>query len=224
MAADWEIVLLTNLPGGHNKPAREQLLSGMGIPYPVLTNSGPKGGAVAALSAGRQGPLVFIDDSPTNHASVHASFPSAVQVQFVADPRFRTSLAQEKAYRSHNRRLAGDRGLYRRYSGRIDMLGRGEDLTIMPVCVRFVQDQSMPRKDMPGIFDEHGPILGRSHANPFGTRPISPLDVVAKCLKWATLLRISRLARNEMGLAGTMVKSSPRPRRGAADFCSAQFL
>ncbi|MCX2723110.1 hypothetical protein [Roseibium salinum] len=96
LAADWEIVLLTNLPGGHNKPAREQLLSGMGIPYPVLTNSGPKGGAVAALSAGRQGPLVFIDDSPTNHASVHASFPSAVQVQFVADPRFRTSLAQEK--------------------------------------------------------------------------------------------------------------------------------
>jgi len=91
LAQDWEIVLLTNLPGGHNKPLREKLLSGMGIPYPVLTNSGAKGGAVAALAAGRPEPVVFIDDSPSNHASVHASLPSAVQIQFIADPRFLSS-------------------------------------------------------------------------------------------------------------------------------------
>ncbi|PVB63449.1 hypothetical protein [Labrenzia sp. 011] len=95
LARDWEIVLLTNLPGGHNKPLRETLLAGMGIPYPVLANSGPKGGAVAALAAGRPGPFVFIDDSPTNHSSVHASLPSATQIQFVADARFRRSLRQE---------------------------------------------------------------------------------------------------------------------------------
>jgi len=90
----WDIVLLTNLPGGHNKPAREKLLSGMGISFPVLTNSGPKGGAVAALAAGRPAPVVFIDDSPTNHSSVHASLPSARQIQFIADARFLASAQQ----------------------------------------------------------------------------------------------------------------------------------
>lgn len=92
LAETWDIVLLTNLPGGHNKPTREKLLGGMGIPFPVLTNSGPKGGAVAALAAGRPAPVVFIDDSPTNHVSVNASLPSALQIQFIADPRFRSTM------------------------------------------------------------------------------------------------------------------------------------
>jgi len=92
LAETWDIVLLTNLPGGHNKPTREKLLGGMGIPYPVLTNSGPKGGAVAALAAGRPAPVVFIDDSPTNHSSVQASLPSALQIQFIADTRFLESM------------------------------------------------------------------------------------------------------------------------------------
>ncbi|TYC66095.1 hypothetical protein FMN63_27560 [Stappia sp. BW2] len=88
LAEDWDVILLTNLPGGHNKPVREKLLSGFDISFPLLTNSGPKGGAVAALSRGRPEPVVFIDDSPTNHASVHATLPSAVQIQFIADTRF----------------------------------------------------------------------------------------------------------------------------------------
>lgn len=92
LADDWDIVLLTNLPGAHNKPVREKLLGDLGIPYPVVTNSGPKGGAVAALSSGRPGPLVFIDDSPVNHSSVNATLPSAIQIQFMADERFRATL------------------------------------------------------------------------------------------------------------------------------------
>lgn len=104
LAETWEIVLLTNLPGGHNKPAREKLLSGMGIPYPVVTNSGPKGGAVAALAAGRPTPVVFIDDSPTNHSSVHASLPSSIKIQFIADQRFRAATEKE----THIDLLTGD--------------------------------------------------------------------------------------------------------------------
>ncbi|WP_428688638.1 hypothetical protein [Roseibium sp.] len=104
LSDNWDIVLLTNLPGGHNKPVREKLLAGMGIPYPVLTNSGPKGGAVAALAAGRPGPVVFIDDSPTNHVSVSASLPASVQIQFIADDRFRQSVEKE----SHIDLLTGD--------------------------------------------------------------------------------------------------------------------
>ena len=88
LAEHWDIVLLTNLPGSHNKPAREKLLASMGVPFPVVTNSGPKGGAVAALAANRSGPVVFIDDSPTNHSSVQASLPSSIQIQFIADQRF----------------------------------------------------------------------------------------------------------------------------------------
>ncbi|WP_420336811.1 hypothetical protein [Roseibium sp.] len=88
LAEHWDIILLTNLPGSHNKPAREKLLGSMGVPFPVVTNSGPKGGAVAALAANRSGPVVFIDDSPTNHTSVQASLPSSVQIQFIADERF----------------------------------------------------------------------------------------------------------------------------------------
>lgn len=104
LAQGWDIVLLTNLPGGHNKPRRERLLAGMGIPYPVLTNSGPKGGAVAALAANRPSPVVFIDDSPTNHTSVNASLPSAAQIQFIADPRFRAAVEPE----AHIDLLTGD--------------------------------------------------------------------------------------------------------------------
>ncbi|WP_434052285.1 MAG: hypothetical protein RDA78_23985 [Roseibium sp.] len=88
LSEHWDIVLLTNLPGSHNKPAREKLLDSLGVPFPVVTNSGPKGGAVAALAANRSGPVVFIDDSPTNHSSVQASLPSSVQIQFIADQRF----------------------------------------------------------------------------------------------------------------------------------------
>lgn len=99
-----EVVLLTNLPGAHNKPVRERLLADLGIHYPVLTNSGPKGGAVAALAAGRPAPVVFIDDSARNHASVKASLPSAVLIRFIADQRFRRSVEPE----AHIDLLTGD--------------------------------------------------------------------------------------------------------------------
>ncbi|ADZ70265.1 hypothetical protein SL003B_1839 [Polymorphum gilvum SL003B-26A1] len=89
LSRDWQVVFLTNLPGAHNKPARERLLADHGMPYPVVTNSGPKGGAVSALAAGARGPLVFIDDSPLNLRSVAAALPAATLVQFIADARFR---------------------------------------------------------------------------------------------------------------------------------------
>eukprot|EP00903_Cladosiphon_okamuranus_P001458 g1456.t1 len=95
LSETWDVVLLTNLPGGHNKPAREKLLSSLGVPFPVVTNSGPKGGAVAALSSRRPNPVVFIDDSPTNHTSVNASLPASVQIQFIADERFLSNMQQE---------------------------------------------------------------------------------------------------------------------------------
>ncbi|NBN63754.1 hypothetical protein [Pannonibacter tanglangensis] len=92
LAEVGEVIFLTNLPGSANKPARERLLARHGMPYPVVTNAGPKGAAAAALSAGRGRPVVFIDDSPQNLKSVHASLPETHLVHFVADDRFRAAV------------------------------------------------------------------------------------------------------------------------------------
>ncbi len=84
-----DIVILTNLTGDQNKSVRENLLKSFGIDYPLVTNDGPKGGAVAALCAERgQHPVIFVDDSPTNIVSVGKSVPHVQLVHFVADPRF----------------------------------------------------------------------------------------------------------------------------------------
>lgn len=104
LSEQWDIVLLTNLPGNHNKPTREKLLASFGIPFPVVANSGPKGGAAAALAAGRKKPVVFIDDAPNNHSSVQASLPASVQIQFIADPRFLNAVNPE----DHIDLLTGD--------------------------------------------------------------------------------------------------------------------
>ncbi len=39
---------------------------------------------------------------------------------------------------------------------------------------------------MQRIFNDEGSVGGQIWPNPFGTKPISPLDVVAKRLKWLT--------------------------------------
>ncbi|SDR39359.1 hypothetical protein [Pseudovibrio sp. Tun.PSC04-5.I4] len=84
-----DIVILTNLPGAENKTIRENLLKSLNIDYPLVTNDGPKGGAVAALCAERgHHPIFFIDDSPTNILSVGKSTPHVHLVHFIADPRF----------------------------------------------------------------------------------------------------------------------------------------
>lgn len=100
----FDIVLLTNLPGVQRKQTRIDLLKTYDIDYPLLTNSGPKGGAVAALAAGREGPTVFIDDSSLNQASVHASLPGATLIQFIADDTFRQNHAPD----DHIDLLTGD--------------------------------------------------------------------------------------------------------------------
>ena len=54
---------------------------------------------------------------------------------------------------------------------------------------------------------EGGPI----GSNPFGTRPILPVDVTLSGLKGMTLLRLSKLATDKMGLASTATLMLNRP-------------
>ena len=64
---------------------------------------------------------------------------------------------------------------------------------------------------MQRIFDDERREIGPIWSNPMGTRPIWPLDSVAKGLKWATLRRLSRLARGQMGHASTATMIVHRP-------------
>jgi hypothetical protein len=82
-----EIVILTNAPHRHRE-TRRTALQNQGIRWPLLTNDGPKGPVVAALSARAGAPVVFIDDSPNNLTSVRDHAPETVLIQFVADQRF----------------------------------------------------------------------------------------------------------------------------------------
>lgn len=64
---------------------------------------------------------------------------------------------------------------------------------------------------MPRIFDDKGDDSGQIWSNPFGTKSILPLGVVAEHMKWPTLRRVSRLASNKMGCAGTASLIVHRP-------------
>ncbi len=64
---------------------------------------------------------------------------------------------------------------------------------------------------MPGIFNDEHRVPGPIWPNPFGTRPLCPMDVVAKSLKWSTLPRFSRLAIGQRGRAGTASMNVDRP-------------
>jgi FMN phosphatase YigB (HAD superfamily) len=82
-----EIVMLTNLPHQAGDDRRRNL-AGHGLPYPVVTNSGPKGPAIKILAAMVEAPAVFIDDSPGFIASAHQHAPEVHLVHFLHDARF----------------------------------------------------------------------------------------------------------------------------------------
>ncbi|MBL8907638.1 MAG: hypothetical protein JNM20_13265 [Rhizobiales bacterium] len=87
IAVHADIVLLTNLPH-HSGEARRENLRSLGLEFPVITNSGPKGPAIKTLAAMVEGPVVFIDDSPSFIASAYEHAPHARLVHFLHDERF----------------------------------------------------------------------------------------------------------------------------------------
>jgi hypothetical protein len=87
IARHADVVLLTNLPH-HSGEARRENLRAHGLDFPVITNSGPKGPAIKTLAAMVDGPVVFIDDSPSFIASAYEHVPHARLVHFLHDERF----------------------------------------------------------------------------------------------------------------------------------------
>lgn len=81
------VVMLTNLPH-FAKTDRTENLKDLGITYPVITNSGPKGPAIKNLAARTTGPVIFVDDSPGFIQSANDYAPHVKLVHFLQDERF----------------------------------------------------------------------------------------------------------------------------------------
>lgn len=80
--ADWaQIVILTNVPRPATA-ARRQNLDALGIPYPLVVNSGGKGRAMAWLAAHTGAPCGFVDDSVKQIESVAKHAPQTCRVHY----------------------------------------------------------------------------------------------------------------------------------------------
>jgi hypothetical protein len=88
LARDASVVILTNAPPQAREP-RARWLVRHGFDYPFVINAGPKGPAVAAISAMTTGKAAFIDDLLPNLDSVAQAAPAVATFQMVADRRLR---------------------------------------------------------------------------------------------------------------------------------------
>jgi hypothetical protein len=82
------VVILTNAPSQSRAP-RSRWLVKQGFNYPMIVNTGPKGPAVAAITAKTTGKAAFIDDLLPNLDSVATAAPAVATFQMVADERLR---------------------------------------------------------------------------------------------------------------------------------------
>ena len=82
-----DVIMLTNLPHSAGDHRRENL-AGMGLTYPVVTNEGPKGPAIAELLSRAGQPAVFIDDNPQYLSSAYEHAPDIHLIHFMHDDRF----------------------------------------------------------------------------------------------------------------------------------------
>ncbi len=87
LADHASVVMLTNLPH-HARDKRIRNLQGLGVAFPVITNSGPKGPAIQHLAAQTRDKVVFVDDSPGFIASSFEHAPDVHLVHFLHDERF----------------------------------------------------------------------------------------------------------------------------------------
>ena len=88
LSRDASVLILTNAPQ-KSRENRRRWLATHGFPYPLIINTGPKGEAVAALSARTRGQVAFVDDLLPNLDSVADRAPAVHRFQMVADERLR---------------------------------------------------------------------------------------------------------------------------------------
>lgn len=82
LSGQAQIIVLTNVPR-HARGARAENLSGLGMPFPVVANTGGKGRALAWLAERAGAPVAFVDDSPSQIASAKRRAPGVLRLHFV---------------------------------------------------------------------------------------------------------------------------------------------
>jgi len=82
LAEDAQIVILTNAPHFAGDDRRANLAE-RGIPWPVVTNTGGKGRALAWLAARAEAPTAFIDDSVHQIESVARHAPHVLRLHYL---------------------------------------------------------------------------------------------------------------------------------------------
>jgi hypothetical protein len=87
LSSKASVVMLTNLPH-HARDKRIRNLQKHGLPFPVITNEGPKGPAIRNLADRTSGPVVFVDDSPGFVKSSFEHAPDVKIVHFLHDERY----------------------------------------------------------------------------------------------------------------------------------------
>lgn len=83
LAGRAQIVILTNVPR-HATEARRRNLDALGVPFPMVVNSGGKGRAMAWLAEQVAAPVAMVDDSVTQIESIARRAPDAFRVHFAA--------------------------------------------------------------------------------------------------------------------------------------------
>lgn len=81
LSADAQIVILTNVPAFAGE-TRRQNLAGLGMPWPVIVNTGGKGRAMAWLAGAADAPTAFVDDSVRQIESVARHAPDVIRLHF----------------------------------------------------------------------------------------------------------------------------------------------
>jgi FMN phosphatase YigB (HAD superfamily) len=86
-----DVVVLSNI-NPLQAAARRRNLDALGLLFPLVCNSGPKGAAAQALSAKAGRPIFFVDDIPQHLVSVREAIPHALLIHLVGDARLRPIL------------------------------------------------------------------------------------------------------------------------------------
>jgi FMN phosphatase YigB (HAD superfamily) len=102
------VVVLSNITT-NQAAARTRNLAALGLDFPLVANSGPKGPAVKALAQRARAPTFFIDDIPQHLASSAESAPEVIRIHLIGDARLKALLppcAQAHLY-AEDWRVAG---------------------------------------------------------------------------------------------------------------------
>lgn len=86
-----DVVVLSNI-NALQAVARRRNLDALGLPFPLVCNSGAKGSAAQALSSKAGQPVFFIDDIPQHLVSVQEAIPHAFLIHLVGDARLKPIL------------------------------------------------------------------------------------------------------------------------------------